>query len=251
MYYSQREWQKSQLYHEEALAIRQELIKEQPQLYSDLAMSFFNLGVLLSEISQYQRAEKMYKNAVYIYEELVKKEGSQFLPNVAGGYKNLGILYRNMNKFKKSERAYQTSIQLYQILGKKYPITFLPQLASIHRSLGNLYQNKRKWKSAEKQFLKELTVDEQLYVIQPKDFLHNITIDMVNLSIFYFQHLSDKKNALLYAKKAIQLFLELEDRGLFQQLTDAIYQVVDGLGLSLQDLFSEAGLEISIVVKEE
>ncbi|QHI35071.1 hypothetical protein IMCC3317_04170 [Kordia antarctica] len=98
----QNEHAKAEKSYQEALLIRRELTKLNPQTYlPKVGTTLNNLGSLQSDQNEYTKAEKSYEEALIIYRELAEVNPQTYLPDVGMILNNLGVLQRAQNEFKK------------------------------------------------------------------------------------------------------------------------------------------------------
>ena len=71
--------------YEEALKIRRELARKNPETYlPDLAMTLNNLGNLHSDQNRMEDARQAYEEALNIYQRFAARDPEQFQPKVTG-----------------------------------------------------------------------------------------------------------------------------------------------------------------------
>ena len=74
----------AQDYYEEALEIRRELAKQNPEAYKPyVAMTLNDLGALLKNTNKLKQARGYYEEALEIYRDLAKQNPETYKPNVA------------------------------------------------------------------------------------------------------------------------------------------------------------------------
>jgi tetratricopeptide (TPR) repeat protein len=78
------------------------------------------VGNLFSAIGNYEDAEKIYLNALEIYENLAQKYYKIYLPYIASTQKNLGTLYTDLKRFEEAEKIYSDALRSYKELKKLY-----------------------------------------------------------------------------------------------------------------------------------
>jgi tetratricopeptide (TPR) repeat protein len=68
------------------------------------------LGNLLSVLGDTETAERIYLNALELYQNLAKKYYRIYLPYIAATQKNLGTLYIDLKRFEEAEKIYSKTI---------------------------------------------------------------------------------------------------------------------------------------------
>ena len=107
--------------YSEALLIRRELAKDNPQTYlPDVADALNNLGILHACRNEQERAEKSFSEALHIRRKLAKDNPQTYLPKVAVIAVNMSIFYQNSKPNKRLSMAYadetiKASIQLLHV----------------------------------------------------------------------------------------------------------------------------------------
>ncbi|MFX1377384.1 MAG: tetratricopeptide repeat protein [Promethearchaeota archaeon] len=78
------------------------------------------LGNLLSALGNSETAEKIYLNALTLYQNLAKKYYRIYLPYIATTQKNLGTLYIDLKRFDEAEKIYSDALNSYKELERQY-----------------------------------------------------------------------------------------------------------------------------------
>jgi tetratricopeptide (TPR) repeat protein len=92
--------------YQEALSIRRELTRANPEAcLPDVATTLNNLAVLYSATQRMKEAEAAYQEALSTYRELAQANPEAYLPDVAGTLNNLAVLYSDTQRMKEAEAA--------------------------------------------------------------------------------------------------------------------------------------------------
>ena len=78
------------------------------------------LGNMFSIIGRSENAEKLYLEALNIYNKLAKQYYRIYLPYVAATQKNLGTLYLDLKRFEDAEKIYSNALEVSKKLEKQY-----------------------------------------------------------------------------------------------------------------------------------
>ncbi|NVM37748.1 MAG: tetratricopeptide repeat protein [Candidatus Lokiarchaeota archaeon] len=78
------------------------------------------LGNILSVLGNSETAERIYLNALDIYQNLAKKYYRIYLPYIAATQKNLGTLYIDLKRFEEAEQIYSDALSSYKELKRQY-----------------------------------------------------------------------------------------------------------------------------------
>ncbi len=88
------------------------------------------LGNLLSVLGNSETAERIFLNALNIYQNLAKKYYRIYLPYIAATQKNLGTLYIDLKRFEEAEKIYSDALSSYKELKRQYYDTYSPDFHS-------------------------------------------------------------------------------------------------------------------------
>ena len=88
------------------------------------------LGKLLSELGNPETAERIYLNALELYQNLAKQYYRIYLPYIATTQKNLGTLYLDLKKFEEAEKIYNDALKSYKELERHYYNAHSPEFHS-------------------------------------------------------------------------------------------------------------------------
>lgn len=149
-------YSQSQVFHQQALAIRKEIfVPDHP----DVADCFNALGMLSRIHNDFEQAERFYQQALAIREKTLG-------PNhyaTAVSLNNLGVLYRIQGKYEQAEPLLQQALRIYdQLLGPEHHNTLITFL-----NLAKLYLELQKYKQAEELLQQALATSER--VLEPED----------------------------------------------------------------------------------
>ncbi|HEY6540816.1 MAG TPA: FxSxx-COOH system tetratricopeptide repeat protein [Ktedonobacteraceae bacterium] len=158
-------YSQSQSLHQQALAIREEIFGSD---HPDVADSFSNLAILVSNQGDYERAERFYRQALNIREKTL---GPQH-PATAVSLNNLGVLYRTLGKYEQAEPLLKEALDLHEkSLGPENPTTL-----NFVINLAKLYAEQRQYEQAEQLLNQALATGER--VLEPEHPLiaHNLNM---------------------------------------------------------------------------
>ena len=108
----------------------------------DIAKLLLLLGVINSKIADKKarkQAERDYRDALEIYEELSEKDPAYYEPDLATIYNNLGNFYREDGRRQEAEKCYQESLKIQKRLAQAQPAVYEPDLAMVYYNLGMFY----------------------------------------------------------------------------------------------------------------
>jgi tetratricopeptide (TPR) repeat protein len=137
-----------------------------PRYRQNLAMSYGELGILLTELGQRSEAEQAYRRELQIEEQLVAEAPTD--PDcpydLANGYNNLGTLLRDSGQNSTAEQAYRRAIEIKEKLATDYPTVskYRHDLSMSHYNLGNVLRDQQQWAEAEAAYTRGLRLREKL-----------------------------------------------------------------------------------------
>ena len=155
----------------------------------DIAKLLFLLGNINFKIvdkKAHKQAERDYRDALEIYEELAEKDPAYYESNLATIYNNLGVFYEEDGRRQEAEDHYQESLKIYKRLAQAQPAVYEPDLAKIYNNLGIFYKEDGRRKEAEDHYQKALELCERLAQAQPAVHEPNLTRVYYNLGMFYY-----------------------------------------------------------------
>ncbi|MBX7142785.1 MAG: tetratricopeptide repeat protein, partial [Chitinophagales bacterium] len=134
------EFTEAQEKYQEALDIRRELARSNPQTYlPDVATTLNNLAVLLSDRNEFTEAQEKYQEALDIRRELARSNPQTYLPDVATTLNNLAVLLKARNEFTEAQEKYQEALDIYRELARSNPQTYLPDVAMTAANFSRSY----------------------------------------------------------------------------------------------------------------
>ncbi len=127
-----------------------ELLKKAPNERVQIASTINNAATLFDDMHRYQEAEKLYQQALSIYQASF---GQKHL-YVAAAYNNLGMLYKKTGDLVRAEQMMQSANAiLAEIFHRDHP-----RRVSVLRNLGDLYRSKEDWPKAVAFYREALTI---------------------------------------------------------------------------------------------
>ncbi len=108
------------------------------------------LGVLSQDRGDYDDAERLYRQAVEIFERLDDQVG------MSAGYHHLGSLAQNRGDYDAAERLYRRALETFERLGDQ------ARMSAGYGQLGNLAQDRGDYDAAERSHRRALEISESL-----------------------------------------------------------------------------------------
>ena len=184
---------------EEALEIRRELARKDPETYlPDVAMTLYSLGILDGEQNR-NRAREAYEEALTIRRELARKNAEVHLPYMATILHNLAILDSEQNREEDARRGYEEALTIRRDLAQKNPEAYLPYVATTLNNLAILDGEQNREEEASREYEEALTIRRELAQRNPEAYLPYVATTLNNLGNLYSEQ--DRENE---ARKAYE-----------------------------------------------
>jgi tetratricopeptide (TPR) repeat protein len=142
--------------YREAIALRQKLVDDfpgVPQHRQDLALTYFQLGVVFADLGKQQERETALRQALALREKVVADfpDEAEYRFDEAISHHDLGWLLHNQGKFAEAESSYRRALALHDQLMAASPAVakYRWNMAHTHHALGNLLLDQRKFAAAE------------------------------------------------------------------------------------------------------
>ncbi len=191
--------------YEKAIAIGEQLPKDNPEFQNDLANTYNNLANLQQKhLGEYDSAKENYEKAIEIGEQL-PKDNPEYQNGLAWAYKNLAILQENrLGDYDSAKANYEKAIEIREQLPKDNP-DYQNGLAGSYNNLAILQENRLgDYDSAKSYYEKAIAIREQL----PKDnpeYQNGLASAYHNLANLQQDHLGDYELSKSNYEKAIAI----------------------------------------------
>ena len=141
--------------HGKAVAIRERLVKEHPDVphfANDLARSYHDLDISLNDLGKLEEAATAHGKAREIRERLVKEHPDvpEFASGLALSYNSLGSLLYELGKSEAAATAYGKAREICERLVKEHPDVpeYANRLTGAYIGLGHQEQSQRRYSKA-------------------------------------------------------------------------------------------------------
>ncbi len=181
------------------------LAEGEPQAFRDhVAMTYNNLGNVLSDIGERQEAEHAFGKALHIYRTLAKEEAPAFRPEVAMVLNNLGNVLRAVGKQQNAKSACHEALGLYETLADEEPGKFRDDVAMAHNNLGSVLSDMGERQEAMDECQKALDLYRTLADGGSEEFVPDVAGALSNVSVLQ-GHTDDPQGALESAEEAADI----------------------------------------------
>jgi len=183
------------------------IVDHNPACKQEVVKALTNLGILYCSTGRFEKAEKVYTEAL----EIVK--GSKLLerPSAAIILINLGNVYRETQQFTEAQETYQKALVIMRDLADQNP-QYIGDVALILMNLGLLHWSEHQFAEAEKVYTEALEKYRNLTKESPAYAL-NLATTLNNLGILY-QNTRRLEKAEEVHKEALDLYQRLPRQNL-------------------------------------
>lgn len=147
------------------------------------ADSLNNLAILQKENCDYDPAEKNYREALELYQELAKSYPKTYLQEVAGSLNNLAVLQNRLNQLGAAKENFQAALDIYRTFGDADIQQNKADLAMTLNNLAVLQQDKKEYESGKDNFREALAIRRELASSNPRQYLPDVGVTLNNLGI--------------------------------------------------------------------
>ncbi|MDY9926811.1 tetratricopeptide repeat protein [Methanosarcina sp.] len=182
-------WQLISPFYEEMLQI---LKAELGSEHSDVAATLNYLGLLYTNMGDYEKALPLYKRALEINEKVLGPKHS----DVTNTLNNLALLYYQMGDYEKALSLYKRALEIAEkVLGPQHP-----NVANTLNNLAELYYQMGDYEKALSLYKTALDIREKVLGPQHPDVANTLN----NLALLYYQ-MGDYEKALSLYKRALEI----------------------------------------------
>jgi len=144
-------------YHELIKAYREFLDEHNvDDEWAGFANILHSFGRVLNCSKNYQEAEKVFLEAIHIYEGLVAKDPENYLHPMANTFVYYANLLSNMQRIKEAEETYLKALPIFRNEKLKMHFFYRTALSQNLLSLGSLYYNTKQWDKVETPLLEAM-----------------------------------------------------------------------------------------------
>ena len=168
----------------------------------------FKYALLLQSLNDFEKARRLYEEALQILRKLAKKNPEAYKPDVAKILNNLGVLLSDTNDLKQARDYYEEALQIRRELAVQNPEAYLPDVAGSLNNLGNLLSDTNDLKKAQDYQEEALQILRKLAQQNPGAYLPKVAGSLNNLGVLLCDT-NDLKKAQDYQEEVLQIRREL------------------------------------------
>ena len=125
--------------YEEALGIRRQLTRANPDTYLPyVATTLNNLGSLHRDQNRMEEARKAYEEALGTYRQLARANPDTYLPYVARVLRSRGRMYAAMNQKTEARQDFQEAVKIFQKFATQDPPQYQPFVDAVMADLARV-----------------------------------------------------------------------------------------------------------------
>ena len=178
---------------------------------SCITANYSNLGYTYIELSDYEKAQENFENALEFEKALQSDNG------IAEALNNIGLTSDYLGKYKHALEYYLKALQLYEKINDKDGIS------TVSNNIGNVYQVWSNYEKALFYYLKSLAIEEELGTKS------GIAVAFNNIGIIYHNWKNYDK-ALDYYKRGLKIEEELKNKSGIAESLNNIAIIYDETG---------------------
>jgi len=217
--------EKSMKCFDEALKIRRKLSSKCFFTYS------FFLAETLINIFKQNKDEKLLKEALDVYRELVKTNPYRYYSSLAQALMELATLQLTKDEFGEAEISCANALAIYQQLAEKNPQTFLPDVADTLSNLAILRGRQNDFFKAEKSYQDALEIRKQLAIANPQSFLSHLVNIQLSMAFFYQRLKVDKAKSIQLIDEVFKTLLPYSKISETQKYIRRALNILDDWGI--------------------
>ncbi len=159
----------------------------------------------------HQDSEKLFKEAMPIWESLSARYPEQYLDQRAHFLNKYAILQKKLKRREEAEKLYTEAINLYSQLAESDP-TYRANAAQVRGNRANVYRQLKQSEKAEREYLAVINDYRQIAADSGSNYDKHIARNLINLGIFYKNTLDNGIGTLEKALKALDEAFQLRSK---------------------------------------
>ncbi len=169
---------------EQALVIRRELARQNPNTYlPDMAVTLNNLGNLARSENKLDEARQYYEEGVQIHSQLARQNVDPYPSDYAMALTNLGYLERSRLENDKALQHFGAALELYRQLAQQNPDQYLSNVAEVLNSLAVTERDEKRLDIARRDYEEALRIRRHLVIQKRNEYLPNLAMTLNDLGV--------------------------------------------------------------------
>lgn len=174
---------------EKAIKIYEQLISgNSDYLQGEYASAIHLYANYHYNVSEFEKAEKYYKEAYEIRSRLSKSDPEKYESELAKTINNLANLYKRLNNIDQARELYEEALKLRERCANRNPKLYDFDKASALYNIGSLYMKLDQYDQAIEYVKRALEIEERLATESPEvyEYLHSYSTTLETLSHLYY-----------------------------------------------------------------
>ena len=232
--YSLNDFKIARKHYEKVLHTLRVVSGKDPEVYKPyVAMILNNLGMLLNDTYELQKAQACYEEALQMYRELSGKNPEAYKLYVAMTLNNLASLLRNIRELQQAQACYEEALQIRRELAGQNPEVYKPYVATTLNNLGNLLCNTREHQQAQACYEEALQIRRELAGQSPEPYRPYVATTLNNLGNLLCRT-NELQQAQACYQEALQIYRELSGKNP-EAYMPYVATTLNNLGILLKD----------------
>lgn len=143
------------------------------------------LGIIYRQSKQFQKAQKVYQEALVLREKLSRQNPKRYKNDLAWTYNNLGILYQHNQQFGLAEKNHLKALELRKALMQEQGDQYHYVVSCSMHNLGELYRRSNHIEKAERYLHEVLEIRRVLFKQNPKKLTAPLASTLHQLATLY------------------------------------------------------------------
>lgn len=197
---------------EQALAMRRELARENPNTYlPDMAVTLNNLANLERTQNNLESARRYYEEGLEIHAQLAKQNLDPYPADRAQALNNVAYLERSKLENDKALLHFEDALKIYRQLARQNPDQYLPNVGEVLNSLAVTERDEKRMDEARRDYYEALEIRRRLVRQNPGEYLPFLAMTLNDLGVLDGAE-NRTEEARLHYEEALNLYRQLTDR---------------------------------------
>ena len=213
-YHTQKNYSEAEIYWKRILNIIENNTddKESEEYLYKRSAVLGNLALIYEINNMYLDSEKLYKESVAIFDQLIELDSNKYLPNFALLLMNFGTFYlsKGYSYAEVSEKRFKESLEIYRKLAVKEPFIYSLEVARVLNNLSTLYLRDKRFKDGEIVLMESVEILRNLIGANTKIYSEELAMALNNLGMLYHNTGRIAECKIAY-KESLEIYRQLAD----------------------------------------
>jgi len=222
------QYEKAKEEYLEALEIRRNLSKKDPESISSVAKTLSGLAILYRNLNCPCEAEDSYREALEIYRDLAKAHPNRYSSNVAMVLNNYAVFCEDNNHYDEAKEKNVEALEIRRNQQKDNPERYSPYVALALHNLARIHRRLKCYEDAKKEYSEALEIYQKLAKDNPCKYNPDVARMLNGLGNLYFEFSTTKEAEATYSE-ALKVYRSLADSNPDKYNSD-VAMVLNNLG---------------------